>query len=132
MRIVGGIAVGLHGYPRATKDLDILVPREVQNAARIVRSLDEFGFGSVGISEQDFLVPGQFIILGRPPGRVHLLTSLQGVDWAEIAAGRITADFDGQPALVIGKSELIKAKKAAGRHVDLADVEGMTGEPQPD
>jgi hypothetical protein len=62
--VVGGYAVGFHGYPRYTKDLDIWIAIDTRNAQRLKRSVDEFGFAGSGLTESDFLTPGEFIQLG--------------------------------------------------------------------
>jgi hypothetical protein len=64
--IVGGYAVAFHGHPRYTKDLDVWVDRTPQNAARVMRALAQFGFGSLDLSEQDFLAPDSFVRVCRP------------------------------------------------------------------
>ena len=79
--VVGGYAVALHGYPRYTKDLDIWIERSAENADRIVKALQEFGFGSLGLKADDFLVTDQIIQLGYPPRRIDLLTALPGVEF---------------------------------------------------
>jgi hypothetical protein len=53
--VVGGYAVALHGYPRYTKDIDIWVELAPDNAVRIIGALQQFGFGSLDLKEQDFL-----------------------------------------------------------------------------
>jgi len=53
--VVGGYAVALHGYPRYTKDIDIWIDMAPTNAARIIQALQQFGFGSLGLKEADFL-----------------------------------------------------------------------------
>lgn len=65
--VVGGYAVALHGYPRLTKDLDIWLWLDAENASRIVKALADFGFDSLGLHATDFLVPDQIIQLGYPP-----------------------------------------------------------------
>lgn len=76
--VVGGYAVALHGYPRYTKDLDIWIESTPENAAKIIQALDQFGFGSLGLQEKDFLEPDSIIQLGYPPDRIDLITTLPG------------------------------------------------------
>lgn len=66
--VVGGYAAALHGYPRYTKDMDVWVEMTVENASKIIKALDQFGFGSLDLKESDFMVPDQIIQLGYPPG----------------------------------------------------------------
>jgi hypothetical protein len=55
--VVGAHAFAFHGKPRFTKDLDLLIRRSPENAQRVLSALDAFGFGSLGLTEEDFLDP---------------------------------------------------------------------------
>lgn len=72
--IVGGYAVAVHGHPRFTKDLDVWVWVDAQNANRLVSALEDFGFGSLGLTPADFLEEGVVVQLGYPPQRIALTT----------------------------------------------------------
>jgi hypothetical protein len=94
--IVGGYALAFHGAPRYTGDIDIFVNPDAKNAACIMLALEEFGFGSVGLSTTDFTKSGQIIQLGVPPVRIDIITSIAGVSWDEtfrIELGENTAMF---------------------------------------
>jgi hypothetical protein len=123
--LVGGYAVALHGYPRYTKDLDIWVESTTENAARIIKALQQFGFGSLELKESDFTTPDQVIQLGYPPNRIDMLTSLSGVEFSECYASRVTEEIDEVPVIFIDLENLKKNKKATGRHQDLADIENL-------
>jgi hypothetical protein len=73
--VIGGYAVALHGHPRYTKDLDIWVEMELNNAKRLMDVLKVFGFGSVGLTQEDFLTSDQVIQLGYPPNRMLSIQS---------------------------------------------------------
>jgi predicted nucleotidyltransferase len=120
--IVGGYAVAYHGYPRPTGDLDIWVEVSRDTAARLVVALEKFGFGRAGATEELFLEPGRVIRLGEPPVRIELLTSITGVAFVTCRQRSIMADFDGVPAYVISREDLITNKVAAGRDRDRDDV----------
>lgn len=77
--IVGGYAVGVHGHPRYTGDLDIWLNPSPENAELILKSVIEFGFSSYGLSQADFTKPGNVIQLGYPPLRIDLLTEIKEV-----------------------------------------------------
>jgi len=124
--IVGGYAVALHGYPRYTKDLDIWIELSIENAANIIKALDQFGFSSLGLVQTDFLVPDQVIQMGYPPSRIDILTTLPGVDFGECYPDRIVEIIDGVPINFIDLDNLKKNKKASGRHQDLADLENLS------
>lgn len=124
--VVGGIALAHHGAPRFTGDIDLYVRPSPENARRLVAALVEFGFGSVGLAESDFLTEGRVVQLGFEPWRIDLLTSLAGVTWDEAASNAETGDF-GVPAPVLGRAELIRNKRAVGRPQDLADIARLGG-----
>ena len=121
--LVGGHAVAFHGYPRFTGDMDFFVERSESNAACIEQALRVFGFSGLGIKAADFLQAGIVVQLGRPPNRIDLLTSIDGVNFDQAWANKTTANLDGIPVAVIGKAELIANKHATGRAQDLADLE---------
>jgi len=123
--VIGGYAVALHGHPRYTKDLDIWIERSQQNAERIVTALEQFGFGSLGLKVDDFLVPDQIIQLGNPPNRIDLLVTVSGVDFSDCFETRIQVDIDGVNVNFIDLDNLKRNKQASGRIQDLADLENL-------
>ncbi len=123
--VIGGYAVALHGYPRYTKDIDIWVEMSPDNAAAIVKALEQFGFSSLGLQAADFLVPDQIIQLGYPPSRIDLLTTAPGVDFESCYASRVEVVIDETQVNFIGLDHLKKSKQAAGRLQDLADLENL-------
>jgi predicted nucleotidyltransferase len=123
--IIGGYAVAFHGYPRYTKDLDVWVESSSENAARIVKALEQFGFASLGLKANDFLVPDQVIQMGFPPSRIDILTSVEGVEFASCYTSRVQVVIDGIPVNFIDLENLKKNKRAAGRAQDLADLEKL-------
>ena len=123
--IVGGYALAFHGAPRYTGDLDLFVKPARENAERILAALDEFGFGSLALSPQDFAAPDQVVQLGVPPVRVDIITSIDGVSWGEAWDGRAAGAYGGVPVHFIGRREFIANKKAVGRSRDLADLDAL-------
>ncbi|TVR05095.1 MAG: hypothetical protein EA403_03590 [Spirochaetaceae bacterium] len=123
--VVGAHALALHGLPRFTADLDLLLNRSRDNADRIMRALTDFGFGDMDLTPEDFLVPDQVIQLGHSPNRVDLLTSISGVNWDAAVSGALDGAFGDTPVRFLGREELIKNKRATGRRKDLADVEAL-------
>jgi hypothetical protein len=123
--IVGAHALAYHGAPRYTGDMDILVRPDLENAKRIVRALDEFGFGSSGLTVEDFTAPDKVVQLGVAPVRIDLVTSLTGVPWVDVKGGRIAGDYGGLRVHYIGKKEFILNKRALGRKKDIADLEAI-------
>ena len=125
--VVGGYAVAFHGHARATKDLDVYVEPNAENALRVERALVAFGapLRALGISAEDFHRPDVTVQLGVPPLRIDLLTAADGIDFDEAWATREMLDVDGRSIPVIGREALLKNKMASGRHRDLADVEAL-------
>ena len=123
--VVGGYAVALHGYPRYTKNMDIWVEMATENASRVIKALDQFGFGSLDLKAADFMIPDQIIQLGYPPRRIDILTTLPGVEFSDCYASRVTTDMDGVSVNFIDLENLKKNKKATGHHQDLADLEAL-------
>jgi len=130
--IVGGYAVGVHGYPRYTGDLDIWLNPSPVNAGRVLKALEAFGFGSFKLTEYDLTKEGNVIQLGQPPLRIDLLTSIDGVTFEACYGNRKEVVFDGLSMNFIGYHDLVTNKKATGRHRDLDDVENMTPPKDPD
>lgn len=123
--VVGGYAVAIHGHPRYTKDLDIWIERSDQNARRLLDALKAFGFGSLALTEADFVAPDRIIQLGYPPARIDLINQCTGVDFADCYARRMILEIDGVEVSVIDLPGLKANKKASGRHQDLADLEAL-------
>lgn len=123
--IVGAYALGFHGAPRYTGDLDVFVKPEPINARHIMRALHAFGFGSVGLTEADFEQEGRVVQLGFPPVRVDIITSITGVSWEQAHSGRVQGQFGDLPVHYIGREDLIANKRALGRKKDLADLEAI-------
>lgn len=121
--LVGGYAVGYHGYPRATGDLDVWVARTPENSRRIVGALQDFGFGGDTIRAELFLQPAKVLRMGLPPMRIEIHTDLSGVDFAEAYLVRVVDDLDGVEVPIIDLEHLKRNKSAAGRAKDLADLE---------
>lgn len=123
--VVGGYAVALHGYPRYTKDIDIWIEMSPSNAARIVQALEQFGFGSLGLKEGDFLEIDTIIQLGYPPRRIDLLTTLPGIEFGSCFAAKVVVEIDGVAVNFIDLENLKKNKRATGRSQDMADIENL-------
>jgi len=123
--VVGGYAVAFHGAPRYTGDIDLYVRPTPENARRILEALVAFGFGDVGLDARDFEVLDRVVQLGVPPVRIDLVTSIAGVSWEESWRAKVPGEYGGTRVFVIGREELLKNKRAAGRQKDLADIESL-------
>jgi len=125
--IVGGYAVAAHGHPRYTKDLDVWVWLNQQNADKLVSALDDFGFGSLGLTAADFLEKDVVVQLGYPPARIDILTQVDGVQFDACWDRRVEISVGGQRIPFISISDLLANKKASGRPQDVADVAAIEG-----
>jgi len=123
--IVGAHALAFHGAPRFTGDMDFLVQPTKENALRILRALDAFGFAGAGINADDLLVPGRIFQMGVIPVRIDIITSISGVSWDQINRGKVAGEYGSVPVYYIGRAEYLANKAAAGRKKDLADIDAL-------
>jgi len=121
--LVGGYAVGYHGYPRATADFDIWIHTTPQNAKKMIRVLRQFGFNVPQLSTKLFLEEDHIIRMGVPPIQIEIITKIDGVEFDECYQRRITDTINGIKVDIINLDDLKKNKKASGRHKDLNDLE---------
>jgi predicted nucleotidyltransferase len=123
--IVGGYAVGVHGHPRFTGDLDIWLNPTTENAKKILQTVNEFGFSSFNLTVADFEKEGNVIQLGYPPLRIDLLTSIDGVTFEECYQNRKEVNIEGVIVNFIGYWDLLKNKQQTGRAKDIDDIEHL-------
>jgi hypothetical protein len=123
--IVGAHAVGAHGAPRATGDMDVWVQPERANAERVWAALDKFGAPLLdhGLTLEDLHREGTVYQMGLPPFRIDVLTAISGCSFEEAWAGRLEQSLDGRPIPFLGLEDLLRNKRAAGRTKDLLDIE---------
>lgn len=126
--IVGGYAVMLYTEPRYTKDLDIWIAVTSENATKVYGALAAFGAPLAGLTADDFSHQGFFYQLGRPPLRIDILMSIEGVTFDEAWPHRVESHLGSERAWFIGRDELIRNKRAAGRHIDLHDADLLAGQ----
>lgn len=121
--IVGAYAVAFYRKPRYTKDMDILVEPTIENGRKIVKALNDFGFGSLNLSERDFSKKGNIIQLGYEPVRVDIITSIEGVNFLQAWRNKTKGIYGEEDVFFIGLKELIKNKEKAGRKQDKVDLD---------
>lgn len=122
--VLGGHAVAYHGHPRATKDIDILVRAEAENAARVYGALAAFGapLEAFEVSAADFATYDGLLQIGLPPRRIDILNRADGISFDEAIGEGDSFELDGRRIPVIGRAALLKNKRACGRPQDLADI----------
>jgi len=123
--LIGAYAVGYHGYPRATKDLDIWVAVEPENASKLVTCLQDFGFKTPELTAELFLKEKSIVRMGLEPNRIEILTSISGVSFPDCYASRISATLDGIEVDLIALEHLKLNKSSTGRLKDLADLDHL-------
>ena len=121
--VVGGYAVIKYTEPRYTKDLDLWVKADAENAQAVYEALLAFGAPLEGMTADDFAHEGYFYQMGIAPVRVDILMSVTGLDFDSAWPRRAAVDFDGVQTWFISRSDLIATKRALGRAQDLLDVE---------
>jgi hypothetical protein len=122
---VGTYAMGAHGYPRATGDIDIWVEPSADNSRRVHRSLGVFGAPLHEIAEDTFVKPGIVFQIGVAPRRIDIVTAISGVDFKPAYAKHLTVDVDGLPVPVLSYGDLLKNKRATGRDKDRLDADRL-------
>ena len=123
--VCGGHAVAHHGYPRMTMDVDLLITPGVRNATRMMAVLKDFGFESAGVPRQAFMKEGSAVTLGVQPNQIDLLTSISREPTIEVMQRTVDGELAGMHVRFIGLSDLIEAKRQAGRPKDLADLDEL-------
>jgi predicted nucleotidyltransferase len=123
--LIGGYAVGYHGYPRTTNDLDIWIAIRQDNAEKTAAALREFGFDTPQVTAQLFLEEGRIVRMGEPPMRIEIATTISGVTFDECFARKVVDELDGVEVDLIHLRDLKVNKQASGRFKDLDDLEHL-------
>ena len=125
--MVGGWAVNLHGYVRATIDLDIWILADRENARKVYAALGEFGAPLGEVKPEDFAQDGTIFQIGVAPCRIDVINKIDGVKYAEASSRALQKTIEGIPVRIISLEDLIANKRASGRTKDLADAEILEG-----
>lgn len=120
--LVGAYALAVHGFPRATRDIDVFVGATADNAVRLMKALARFGAPLEGISAADFAAEGVVFQIGNSPRRIDIITRIDGVGFQQAYANRQTVSIEGIEVPAISVEDLIANKRASGRPQDVADV----------
>jgi hypothetical protein len=126
--VVGAYALSAHGLPRATGDLDCWIRPTYENADRVLRALQAFGAPTDDLSIADLATPDLVFQIGIEPNRIDILTSIDGVDFDQAWAERMTITIDGLGVPVLSAHHMIVNKRAVGRPQDLADAARLEAE----
>jgi hypothetical protein len=123
--VVGGYAFGFHVEPRTTKDLDIWVDPSPENVRLLYKALAEFGAPLTGVTEEDFRDPDLVYQIGVPPNRIDIIMGLEDISFDEAWKNKFETTYNDETVYVVGRDDLIKIKRTAGRPQDLEDVHGL-------
>ena len=126
--LVGGYSVILHGYSRTTGDLDIWVNKEKENYFKLVKAFKEFKMPVFDMTENNFLKNPELNVFtfGRPPSAIDIMTDVKGLHFKEALKTSQIIEAGSLKVRVIGLNQLLKAKRAAGRHRDLDDIDNLS------
>ena len=124
--VVGGYAVGVHGFPRYTGDLDIFVAISRENAGRLIDVFGEFGFSSLNLKPEDFLEPDMVVEIGREPIKIQVLTGIDGISFERCRSDQILVNVLGLQIPFIGFDSLLANKAASPRNRDRIDLDELT------
>jgi len=119
--VIGGVASVLHGVPRATFDLDILIDPTADNAQRLLSALVDAGFGTATMTNAQEILDHEITIFNDRV-RIDVQTRTPGVSFQDAWRRRKTVTYHGQDFFILSKEDLIASKQASGREVDLEDV----------
>ncbi len=125
--IVGAYALAVHGFPRATGDIDIWVHNSQSNAERVVRALERFGAPTSALTVEDFTSPDIVIQIGVEPSRIDLLTKISGVEFEIAWTNKTKIKIDGLDVFVLSKENLLTNKRSTGRPKDVGDIAWLEG-----
>jgi len=126
--LIGGYAVGYHGYPRTTADIDVWVAISTENAEKLVAVFNDFGMLSDEVDISLFMNPGNIVRMGMAPVRIEVLNEIDGVEFNDCFSRRSPIEIDGVEVNLISLADLRANKLASGRHKDLDDLEHLTEE----
>jgi hypothetical protein len=123
--LVGSYALAIHAQPRFTKDLDVWVSPDPENARRVINALTEFGAPMASLTVADLAAPGLVFQIGIPPNRIDVLTAIDGVSFDEAWSRHVVVTYGPHDIAVIGKADLIRNKRATGRAQDALDADTL-------
>jgi predicted nucleotidyltransferase len=122
--VIGGTASILHGVPRTTFDLDILIEASRDNAQRLLDALAEAKFGTATMISAEKLLT-QEVVIFQDRVRVDVQTKTPGLEFEKVWKKKKEVEYQGQKFFILSLEDLIASKKASGRKIDMEDVEAL-------
>jgi hypothetical protein len=123
--IVGAHALAFHGAPRFTGDLDVFVNPTEENARRLIAAISAFGFPTDAFTAADIVGGRKVIEMGIAPVQIHVMSHIDGVNWATVWDTHVVGPFGARQLPFIGREAFLRNKRASGRPKDLADIEAL-------
>lgn len=122
--VIGGVAAVLHGVPRATFDVDLLIDPTPANARKLLDALLDAGLGTAAMTTPEDILANEITVF-KDWVRIDVLTSAPGMPFDRAWTGRQTMTYGGREFFVISREDLIASKRASGREIDLQDVRSL-------
>ncbi len=126
--VIGGIAAVMHGVPRATFDVDLLIDPTLENAERLLAALEQAQVGTASLITPQQMLANEITVFSDRV-RIDVQTSTPGLTFDQAWRNRVTMSFEDQSFFVASKQDLIASKRAAGRAIDLEDIDMLEAGP---
>ena len=126
--VVGAGALAFHGLPRATRDFDIWVDPDTNNAVRVYQALARFGAPLDSLSVSDLQSDDLIFQIGVEPLRIDVITDISGIRFEEAWPNRVFAEVETVRIPILSREDLIRNKRATGREKDALDVKALLEE----
>jgi hypothetical protein len=124
--LVGAFAVDFYGQPRTTRHMDVWLDDAPDNLECAYRALASFGAPALAVEHLSAASPLEVVWIGVPPDRIDLVKGMRGLHFADAWSRRTTTKIDDVTVPIIGRDDLIAAKRATERAKDLADADALT------
>jgi predicted nucleotidyltransferase len=126
--VIGGVAAVLHGVPRATFDVDILIEATPENAKSLLMALEDCAFATAALTTSDDVLAHEITIF-KDRVRLDVQTRTPGLSFKEAWIHKVERGVQGTPFWIASREHVIQSKLAAGRRIDLEDVQSLTNSP---
>lgn len=124
--VIGGVAAVVHGVPRTTFDVDLLIEASPENATRLLAALREAGIATADLTTPDGILAHEITVF-RDVLRIDVQTRTPGAEFAAAWRDRVSREIGGTTCWIVSREHLIAMKEAAGRPKDLEDVRILRG-----
>ena len=118
--IIGATAFPVHGYSRATLDIDIFIKPEKANAQRTLKALKEFGYDITDITTDDLLT--RKILIRQYLIETDIHPAVKGITFEKVWKNKVKERFGKTFVWFASLDDLITMKKAAARTIDKEDL----------